>query len=258
MELHFAVQGATLVRRFIVDKRDIDDAEAVITGYLYRHMAKVLRLKQGTAVKLADGEGGEYEGVIEAIDTTSLRIRIATRETVMVDDAGPRITIYQGLPKGDKLEYILQKCTELGAAGIVPFAASRSIARISPQRSAGRVDRWQKIAVEAARQSRRATVPRVSLADDLSQVLQLAQHSVRLLLWEEEKTNLLRETLARLPIPDNIGILIGPEGGFSSEEAAAATSAGFIPVSMGRRIVRTETASLIILSILQYHWGDIG
>lgn len=119
------------MRRFIVDKRDIDDAEAVITGYLYRHMAKVLRLKQGTAVMLADGEGGEYEGVIESIDATSLRVRVVRREAVMVDDGGPRITIYQGLPKGDKLEYILQKCTELGAAGIVPFAASRSIARIS-------------------------------------------------------------------------------------------------------------------------------
>ncbi|ACM18782.1 16S rRNA (uridine1498-N3-)-methyltransferase [Geotalea daltonii FRC-32] len=246
------------MRRFIVDKRDIDDAEAVITGYLYRHMAKVLRLKQGTAVMLTDGEGGEYEGVIESIDSTSLRVRVVRRETLMVDDGGPQITIYQGLPKGDKLEYILQKCTELGAAGIVPFAASRSIARISPQRSAGRVDRWQKIAAEAARQSRRATVPRVSLADDLSQVLQLAQHSVKLLLWEEEKANLLRETLSGLSAPNDIGVLIGPEGGFSPEEAAAASSAGFIPISMGRRIVRTETASLIILSILQYHWGDLG
>nr|WP_279342410.1 16S rRNA (uracil(1498)-N(3))-methyltransferase [Geotalea sp. SG265] len=242
----------------MVDKRDIGEVDAVITGYLHRHMAKVLRLKPGARVILADGEGGEYEGIIDSLDAASLRIGIVRQIPVQEGELGPRITIYQGLPKGDKLELILQKCTELGAAEIVPFVAGRSIVRINPQRGASRVERWQKIVAEAARQSRRMTVPGVILADDLSQVLQLARHSVKLLLWEEEKTNHLRDVLTGLPAPGDIGVLIGPEGGFSPEEAAAASAAGFVPVSLGKRIVRTETASLAILSILQYQWGDLG
>lgn len=245
------------MRRFIVDKRDLGESEAVVTGYLHRHMAKVLRLKPGTPVLLADGEGGEYEGIIDTIDAASLRIRLAKREP-LVEEGGAQITLYQALPKGDKLDFILQKSTELGVMAVVPFSAGRSIVRISPQRGAGRVERWQKIVAEAARQSRRSIVPRVSLADDLPQVLQLAQHSVKLLLWEGEKVNHLRDILSGLPLPNDIGVLVGPEGGFSPEEAAAATAAGFIPVSLGKRIVRTETASLIILSILQFHWGDLG
>lgn len=246
------------MRRFILDKRDIGTTEAVITGYLYRHMAKVLRLRPGTTVMLADGEGMDYEGVIESIGTGSLSVKIVRQERLQEDDPGPRITIYQGMPKGDKLDFILQKCTELGAAAIVPFAASRSIVRVSPQRSPGRLERWQKIATEAARQSRRVTVPNIALAGDLSQILQAAQHSVKLLLWEEEQANLLRQALAGVALPEDVGILIGPEGGFTPEEAAAASAAGFTPVSLGRRIVRTETAGLIILSILQFYWGDLG
>lgn len=246
------------MRRFILDRRAIGEQEAHITGDLFRHMAKVLRLKPGTGVMLADGEGSEYQGTIESIGADNLVVRIAGRELVPAAEQVPRITIYQGLPKGEKLDFILQKCTELGAAGIVPFAASRSVVKIDQQRRAGRLERWQKIVAEAARQSRRYSVPTVSLAGDLGQVLQGAHHAVKLLLWEEEQGNLLRQTLAGLTVPDDVAILIGPEGGFSPEEAAAATAAGFIPVSLGKRILRTETAALIVLAILQFHWGDLG
>ena len=246
------------MRRFILDKKEIGDTEAIITGPLYRHMVKVLRMKPGADVILADGEGGEYKGIVESIDATSLRIKVSEQKPTGNENPGPKITIYQGLPKGGKLDYIIQKCTELGVTAMVPFAASRSIVRMSNERKAERVERWQKIAVEAARQSRRTKAPQISFAADLYHLLKKADHTVKLLLWEEEKANLLRETLAGLPVPDDVGVLIGPEGGFSSDEVAAASSAGFIPVSLGRRVVRTETAGVMILAILQFYWGDLG
>ena len=245
------------MRRFILSDSTVDDRMVTVRGDLFRHMAKVLRLKVGTGVILADGRGGEYTGVITAVGTRSLEVRVEEAPP-QEEDAGPRITIYQGMPKGDKLEFIVQKCTELGAAEIVPFAAARSVARVTDQRGRERVERWRRIAAEAARQSKRRTIPQVSLAGELPEVLQAAQHSVKLLLWEEEQGNRLRETLAGLPRPDSVAVLVGPEGGLTAEEAAAASASGFIPLSLGKRIVRTETAGIVILSILQFFWGDIG
>lgn len=246
------------MRRFVVDKGTIVGDEAVIHGYLHRHMVKVLRLKPGASVLLTDGEGGEYYGAIQSIDAMSLQILIEKKSLAAAHDPGPRITLYQGLPKGDKLEYVLQKCTELGAAEIVPFTAARSVVKLRAERGADRVARWQKIVTEAARQSQQATVPRISLADSLADVVQQSHHSVKLLLWEEEQATRLKETLARQSIPESIAVLVGPEGGITPEEAATAVSAGFIPVSLGKRILRTETAGIVIVSILQFYWGDIG
>ena len=246
------------MRRFILSDSTVDDGMVTVRGDLFRHMAKVLRLKVGTGVILADGRGGEYTGVITAVGTRSLEVRVEEVASPQEEDAGPRITIYQGMPKGDKLEFIVQKCTELGVAEIVPFAAARSVARVTDQRGRERVERLRRIAAEAARQSKRRTIPQVSLSGELPEVLQAAQHSVKLLLWEEEQGNRLRETLAGLHRPDSVAVLVGPEGGLTAEEAAAATASGFIPLSLGKRIVRTETAGIVILSILQFYWGDIG
>ncbi len=258
MELYHLAEGFPVMRRFLIDKGIIAAGEAIVSGDLHRHMMKVLRLKPGTSVLLLDGEGGEYEGVIKSVGPKNLLIGIE-RQAINREVGGwPAITLYQGMPKGDKLEYILQKCTELGVAEIVPFAAARSIVKVTAQRSADRVERWQKIAAEASRQSQRAITTRVSLAAGLSEVLQQAHHSVKLLLWEEEQVNRLKSTLSGLEFPESIAVLVGPEGGFSPEEAAMASAAGFIPVSLGKRIMRTETAGIVIVSILQFYWGDVG
>ena len=246
------------MRRFILPRGAIVNGMATVTGDLFRHMVKVLRLKAGTAVFLGDGEGGEYSGVITAVGAKSLEIRVAERAVAQADEVGPRITLYQGMPKGDKLEFIVQKCTELGVAEIVPFGAARSIAKVAGRRGGERVERWRRIALEAARQSKRRTVPLVLLADNLTEVLQTAHQAVKLFLWEEEQGNRLKETLARLPVPESIAVLVGPEGGLSAAEAEAVTASGFIPLSLGTRIMRTETAGIVMLSILQFYWGDIG
>lgn len=246
------------MRRFLVPPEVIADGCAVITGDLFRHMVKVLRLKNGTPVLLADGAGREFTGIIRDIGKERLVVTLQGSGPARPAATGPGITLYQGLPKGDKLELILQKTTELGVAEVIPFTAARSIARIRKGEEADKVARWQRIAREAARQSGRASVPRVALAESLAEAVASARHAVKLLLWEGETVNRLKATLARLPVPDSVAVIVGPEGGLTAEEAAQAREGGFIPVSLGERIVRTETAGLAMVAILQFYWGDLG
>lgn len=246
------------MRRFFVPPETIADGRAVITGDLFRHMAKVLRLKPGTRVLLADGSGTEFAGIIDSVGKDDLVVTIQESCVVAPAAAVPRITLFQGLPKGDKLEFILQKATELGVAEVIPFAAARSVSRIRKGEEADKVVRWQRIVQEAARQSGRSSVPQVALAGSLAEVVNMSGHAVKFLLWEGEKVNRLKDKLAELAQPETIALIVGPEGGLSAEEAALATDGGFIPVSLGPRIVRTETAGLVMMAILQFYWGDIG
>lgn len=245
------------MRRFFVPPEAFGDGCAIIGGDLFRHMAKVLRLKNGTRVLLADGAGNEFRGTIHEIGKEQLVVTLEERFAA-APPAGPGITLYQGLPKGDKLELIVQKTTELGVAEIIPFAAARSIPRIRKGEEADKVARWERIAREAARQSGRPAPPRVSLAGSLAEVVAEARQSLKLLLWEEEKVNGLRKSLAGVPAPETIALIVGPEGGLTLEEAALAKESGFIPVSLGQRIIRTETAGLAMVAILQFYWGDLG
>ena len=246
------------MRRFFIPTPLKADETITITGELFHHMARVLRLKKDTRIILADGSGREITGTIHQVTGESITVTLDESRVAPTTEAGPRITLFQGLPRGDKLELILQKCTELGAAGIVPFMAARSISRMPDGRQREKLERWQRIAREAARQSGRMAVPEVLFGGDLANVLRQADHPVKLLLWEEEQVGTLRKLLAELPPPERIAVIIGPEGGLTSEEVASATLYGFIPVSLGKRIVRTETAGLAILAILQFYWGDMG
>jgi 16S rRNA (uracil1498-N3)-methyltransferase len=231
---------------------------ATISGELYRHMARVLRLKAGSEVILTNDVGGRLSGVIEEVGAKSLTVRIAAREAAPEPEQGLRVTLYQGLPKGEKLDLILQKCTELGAAELVTFEGERSIVKLRGERSAGRLERCERIVQEAARQSGRRTAPQVSIGGNLDAVLREARQDVKLVLWEGEQTVRLRDTFEAHPAPGSVAIVVGPEGGLSAEEVGQAVAHGFTPVSLGRRILRTETAGLAMLSILQFHWGDMG
>ena len=246
------------MRRFIIPFHSVGGDEVTITGDLFHHMARVLRLKMGARLSLADGNGREFMGTICRVDADNLTIKLEGNDIASVSEIGPKITLFQGLPKGDKLECILQKCTELGVSEIVPFVAARSVSRPAAGRIQEKLERWRRIALEAARQSRRMTVPQVTFAADLSEVCRQADHPVKLLLWEEEQTRSLRMLLAGVQSPQKIAVIVGPEGGLTREEVTCALKCGFISVSLGKRIVRTETAGLAILAILQFHWGDIG
>ena len=248
------------MRTFFLGDNPVSGDLATVSGELYRHMARVLRLKAGSAVTLTDAEGARLTGVIEEVGAKSLTVQISAREGAPVPEQELpfRVTLYQGLPKGEKLDLILQKCTELGAAELVTFEAARSIVKLRGERSAGRLERCEKIVQEAARQSGRRVPPRVCIGGGLDAVLREARHEVKLLLWEGEQTIRLKETFAAHPAPQSVGIVVGPEGGLSPEEVEKAIAHGFTPVSLGRRILRTETAGLAVLAILQFHWGDMG
>lgn len=246
------------MRRFIIPPHDVADDTVMITGDLFHHIAHVLRLKKGAHICLNDGSDREYTGIISRVAGESITVTLEETLTAPATESGPRITLFQGIPRGDKLELILQKCTELGVAGIVPFMASRSVARVPAGRLREKLERWQRIVREAARQSNRASVPDISFAADLAEALHLAEDPVKLLLWEEEQAGTLKKVLAELPPPERIAVIVGPEGGLTAEEVASAVKCGFVPVSLGKRIVRTETAGLAIVAILQFYWGDIG
>ena len=246
------------MRRFFVPPGSLERETISIEGELHHHMTRVLRLKIGASVLLADGEGHEVRGTIVEVGKESLAVERDTEVLAEAADSGLPITLYQGLPKGDKLELILQKGTELGAAAIVPFQADRSVSRIGQEQLSGKLERWQRIAGEAARQSQRISLPQISFAVGLDEVLASANHPLKLLLWEEERETRLRRVLENQSAPESIAVIVGPEGGLTENEARQARETGFIPVSLGPRILRTETAGLAILSILQFHWGDIG
>lgn len=245
------------MRSFFLGDNPISGDTVSVSGELYRHMARVLRLKEGSEVQLTADDATVLSGVIEEVGAKTLTVRITSSNAGQAREEGLKITLYQGLPKGEKLDLILQKCTELGVSEVVTFEAERSIVKLSGEKSAARLGRYQKIVQEAARQSGRSSVPKVALGRGLDAVLQEAQHAVKLLLWEGEQTVRLRETLERYQAPGSVAIVVGPEGGLSAAEVEQAVSRGFTPVSLGSRILRTETAGLAVLSILQFHWGDM-
>lgn len=246
------------MRRFFVEPQLLQGRTGLIGGELYRHLVTVLRLSAGDAIRLADGNGNEAVATIVAVEKEGLRVEIEPVPAAVPAADMPPITIYQGLPKGEKIDLILQKCTELGVARIVPFMASRSVTRLEGERLDKRVSRWQRIAKEAARQSGRDSVPEVGFGANLDAILQEGGECLRLMLWENEEEQGLRSLLATTPKPGAIAVIIGPEGGLSEEEAARAVAAGYLPVSLGKRILRTETAGLAVVSVLQYVWGDLG
>lgn len=245
------------MRRFFVEPALLAQRTGLLSGDLYRHLT-VLRLKPGDTIRLADGQGNEALARITAMDKESARIDIDPPEPATGNGEPVSITLFQGLPKGDKLDLILQKCTELGVARIVPFMAERSVARLSDDKLDKKVQRWERIVREASRQSGRSSIPAIGCAVDLKTALASDSSALRLLLWEGEKDQELRPLLERSGRTDSVAVIIGPEGGLTAGEAAMATAAGFQPVTLGSRILRTETAGPAIMAILQYALGDMG
>lgn len=246
------------MRRFFIDPGAIGSGTALITGELFRHLVTVLRMKVGYRLTLVDGLRGEFDGVITAIRDGEVEVKIEADRSVSPAGTDMAMTLLQGVPKGERMELILQKGTELGAARFIPVLTSRSVPRLSGDKATERRRRWERIVHEAARQSRRSDIPEVGEIVTLATALAAADQEVKLLLWEGENERGLQEVLDMMPCPASVALLIGPEGGLSHEEAQEAMAAGFVPVTLGPRILRTETAGLAVLSILQFVWGDVG
>ncbi len=216
---------------------------------LKRHLFLVLRLTAGDKIHLFDGAGRVATALLTADSSVEL-LDVKSYPAPLC-----RLTLIQGLPKGDKLELVLQKGTELGVNAFRLVAMERSVGQLKPERKQKRLARWQKIVQEAARQSRQYYLPDLSIEVSLDDVLTAVDADLKLLLWEES-TLPLNDVLPRRA-PQHVAVVVGPEGGVSQQEAALAKAAGFQPVSLGPRIMRTETAGLAIMTILQYLYGDL-
>lgn len=216
------------------------------------YLLDVLRLSPGARLEAFDGAGGRYRATLEEGGALSL----GERE----EEVGPRaaIALAQALVKGDKMDLVVQKATELGASAVVPFEAERSVVRLSGARAEERVRRWQKIADEAARQCGRADVPRVHPVASLAGVLDLGRSlgARCVFLWEKEQACRLAQAAASGAGP--ILVATGPEGGFTEGEIEQARAAGALTASLGARVLRTETAPLAALSVLMFLAGELG
>jgi len=242
--------------RFYVPCPRIENGMMRITGEEVRHIRKVLRLKEGDRISVFDGSTKEYEGPILKGGLSSILVRIENISSSL-RESPLEITLAQSLLKGEKMDHIVQKATELGAREIIPFLSSRSIPLLDRSKTLRRHQRWERISVEASKQCGRGMPPGIALIQDYSVMIQSAPgNALRLILWEREGRR-LKEILESSE-EKGIFFVIGPEGGLSEEEMAYARERGFIPVTLGKRILRSETASLCFLSILQYEMGDMG
>jgi len=247
------------MNRFFVLPEQIVNSTITITGSDVNHISRVLRLKTGDDIMVADGTGREYLAELTEIDDQKVEAGIKEELT---SGNEPPLDVYllQGLPKGEKMELIIQKCTEIGIRKIIPVNMERTIIRLTGEKSEKRRERWQRIGAEAAKQCQRSMVPEVAPICSLTQAIkQLPEHTMLMMPWEEEKDSGLKDFFRNnFPFSGPLALIIGPEGGISRDEALLAEEHGAKKVSLGPRILRTETAGLVALSIVLYELGDLG
>lgn len=236
-----------------MNPEQVEDGLIRITGSDVNHIKNVLRIRRGEEMLVSDGTGRDYLCQAEEIAGQEVTVRILETEEEGRELLS-RIWLFQGLPKSDKMEFIIQKAVELGAAGIVPVTTRNTVVKLDPKKEEAKVKRWQAIAESAAKQSKRSLVPRVSGIMTLKEAFDYVESqgfSVRLIPYEHEAgmDGTKTELDAAGPGQD-IAVFIGPEGGFDEREIELALSKGVRPISLGRRILRTETAGLALLSVL--------
>jgi 16S rRNA (uracil1498-N3)-methyltransferase len=247
-----------IVARFFVSKKNIHGDGATVAGPELQHMRKVLRLGPGDRVTLFDDEGWEHEGVIRSF--TDGRGEIEILNSCRPErESSVRITLAQALGKGDKLDWIVEKATELGASAIAPFLCRRTVPKLDAAAREKKAARWGRIALSAAKQSGRVRVPEILNVMDFSDLVRRPWPcDLMLIFWENETARGLARLREEKPSLDSLLLVIGPEGGFAPEEVAEAEQGGFQSVRLGKRILRTETAAVAALSLAQFLWGDLG
>ncbi len=227
----------------------------MIEGGDVNHIRNVLRMKTGDELLLSDGEGNDYHCRIESFDDAAgaVRLEILDQETSR-SEAKARFYLFQGLPKADKFEHIIQKSVELGVYEVIPVETARCVVKYDAKKQKAKQERWQKIAESAAKQSHRGLIPEVKPVMKFQEALDAAKDLDLVLIPYENYKDMAatKETLARILPGMHVGIFVGPEGGFEQEEVSFAMEAGAVPISLGNRILRTETAPLMLLSVLTF------
>jgi 16S rRNA (uracil1498-N3)-methyltransferase len=247
--------------RFFVPRDAFSGDEVRLEGDLARRLSRVLRLEAGAAVVLLDGSGLEYETRLDVVGPHGVTGTVVGRRPGRPEPR-VRLVLYQSLVKGERFDWVLEKGTELGVAAFVPLLSRRNVVRAASKRPA-RSERWRRVVREAAEQSGRCVLPEVLPAEGLEEALSEAA-DLRLLPWEEEKAAGLAAALRRArPALEaverpTVAVLIGPEGGFAAEEVAVARAAGAQVVSLGRRILRSETAGIVAAAAVLYELGELG
>ena len=238
---------------FFISPGSVDKDRAIIGGNDYNHIKNVLRMKEGEELSLSDGEGGDYLCEIESF-TDDAVVCIVKEEKASAAEPAAKFYLFQGLPKQDKLEMIIQKSVELGAYEIIPVETSRCVVKYDEKKKQSKLLRWQKISESAAKQSQRAIVPEVKPVMKFKEALSYAKElDMCLIPYENYKDiSATKEILKEIKPGMTVGIFIGPEGGFDEKEVCEAAANGARQISLGNRILRTETAPLMILSVLSF------
>ena len=240
--------------RFFVDKEEIGENFTLLTGENAAH-AKVLRLKNGDEVTLCDGEGTDYRCTVSDVAPGQISL-IVHAASLATSEAAVKCSVYMAFPKSDKLEHVIQKATELGAAEIVCFPSARCVSRPDGKSLKKKLERWQKIAASAAEQSRRGQIPQVVALPSYRAALERAARAdLAVCFYENENKLTFRAAIEEKPVI-TAAILTGPEGGFEEEEIRQAAEAGLKICTLGSRILRCETAPLCALSALMYACGE--
>ena len=243
--------------KFFVKKEDITDGIVTITGGDATHISKVLRMEAGQHILLCDGEGTDFDAEITSASKEEVRLHILESFPCPTE---PKLSfvLYQGLPKQGKMDYIIEKCTELGITTIVPVACERSVAEIkNAQAEEKKLARWRKIAAESVKQCGRGVIPEVLNVMSVKEAVTHASSlSLALAAYENERQLPLKEAFPEEK-PKSIGVFIGPEGGFSDKEIAIFQENNIPTVTLGRRILRTETAGHTVLTAAMFAYGEM-
>ncbi|MCM1126214.1 MAG: 16S rRNA (uracil(1498)-N(3))-methyltransferase [Lachnospiraceae bacterium] len=241
--------------QFFVDPSQILDKEALITGKDVNHIKHVLRMKPGERVALRTGcDNHKYLCRIETLDEEEIRCKICETEDSSAE-LPSKVYLFQGLPKGDKMELIIQKAVELGVYEIIPVACKRAVVKLDEKKERSKLARWQGISEAAAKQSKRELIPKIKGVMSFREAVSYSRCAkVRVIPYEcWEGMNRTREILGGLKPSEDAAVFIGPEGGFAEEEIETAVQEGILPITLGKRILRTETAGITVLSIIMYH-----
>ena len=239
---------------FFVEPCQIGEKEIRIEGSDVNHIRNVLRMGIGEQITVSSGEDKkEFRCEIAGIEESCIRAKIMWIEEKDAE-LPSKIYLFQGLPKGDKMEWIIQKAVELGACEIIPMATKRAVVKLDPKKAAAKVKRWNAISESAAKQSKRLVIPQVHEVMSFREAVSDASGCDKKLIPYElaEGMDQTRNTFSQITPGDSVAVFIGPEGGFDEEEITLAQENGILPITLGRRILRTETAGMAVLSVLMF------
>lgn len=240
--------------QFFVDPAQIQGNKVMITGKDVNHIKNVLRMKKGEEISVSNGvDGKEYRCGIEELleDSVVCTLRFIKEDALELPS---KVYLFQGLPKGDKMELIIQKAVELGVYEVIPVSCKRAVVKLDEKKARSKISRWQGIAEAAAKQSKRGIVPGIKEVMTMKDALSYSQCAKVRMIPYELATDMKRtkELIGGIQPGEDIAVFIGPEGGFEEGEVSMAVEGGVVPVTLGKRILRTETAGMTVLSILMY------